>query len=168
MGHEKYGQSSAIIETDENGILDISFEKYGFSLIEDEKYYLEEQEAAPHYQIITFPYQFTITQDMAHVDWDHYIYFNGETFQIKNWPLEGLVVEKIVDVEEPEPEGESYKEEEYSFKVEILTEGGDVDTSFNGKYGDYEFANGAATFTLKDKEQASFWDMPQGTKFRVT
>ena len=37
-----------------------------------------------------------------------------------------------------------------------------------GKYGDYEFANGAATFTLKDKEQASFWDMPQGTKFRVT
>ena len=96
--HPKYGQSSEIIETDENGILDISFEKYGFSLIEDEKYYLEEQEAAPDYRIITFPYQFTITQDMAHVDWDHYVYFNGETFQIKNWPLEGLVVEKIREI----------------------------------------------------------------------
>ena len=102
--HPKYGESSVIIETDENGVLDISFEKYGFSLVEDQKYYLEEQEAAPHYRIITFPYQFTITQDMAHVDWDHYVYYNGETFQIKNWPLEGLVVEKIVDVEEPEPD----------------------------------------------------------------
>ena len=166
--HPKYGTSSEIIETDENGVLDISYEKYGFSLVEDERYYLEELEAAPEYQIISFPYQFTLTQSMDQVDWDHYVYFNGETFQIKNWPLEGLVVEKIVDVPEPEPEGESYKEQEYGFKVEILNDEGEVDTSVNQKYGDYDFVNGATTFTLKDKEQVSFWDMPKDTKFRVT
>ena len=166
--HPDYGHNSAIIETDENGILDISYEKYGFSLIEDEKYYLEEQEAAPGYQILSFPYQFTLTQEMAHVDWDQYVYYNGETFQIKNWPLEGLVVEKIVDVEVPEPAGESYKTKEYSFKLEILDQDGSVDTSVNAKYGDYDFVEGSAVFTLKDKQQVSFWNLPKDTKFRVT
>ena len=166
--HPKHGQNWEILETDENGILDISYEKYGFSLVEDEKYYLEEQEAAPDYQLITFPYQFKLTQNADEVDWDQYIYFNGETFQIKNWPLEGLVIEKIVDVEEPEPEGESYKTKEYSFKLEILDQDGNVDTSVNTKYGKYDFVEGSTTFTLKDKQQALFKDMPKDTRFRVT
>ena len=166
--HPKHGRNWEILETDENGILDISYEKYGFSLVEDEKYYLEEQEAAPDYQLITFPYQFKLTQNADEVDWDQYIYFNGETFQIKNWPLEGLVIEKIVDVEEPEPEGESYKTKEYSFKLEILDQDGNVDTSVNTKYGKYDFVEGSTTFTLKDKQQALFKDMPKDTRFRVT
>ena len=166
--HPKHGHNEEFIETDENGILDISYEKYGFSLVEDEKYYLEELEAAPDYQIISFPYQFTLTQNAENVNWDNYVYFNGETFQIKNWPLEGLVIEKIVDVEEPEPEGESYKTKEYSFKLEILDQDGNVDTSVNTKYGDYDFVEGSTTFTLKDKQQVSFWNMPKDTRFRVT
>lgn len=166
--HPKHGRNWEILETDENGILDISYEKYGFSLVEDEKYYLEELEAAPDYQIISFPYQFTLTQNAENVNWDNYVYFNGETFQIKNWPLEGLVIEKIVDVEEPEPEGESYKTKEYSFKLEILDQDGNVDTSVNTKYGKYDFVEGSTTFTLKDKQQALFKDMPKDTRFRVT
>ena len=71
-------------------------------------------------------------------------------------------------MEEPEPEGESYKTKEYSFKLEILDQDGNVDTSVNTKYGKYDFVEGSTTFTLKDKQQALFKDMPKDTRFRVT
>ena len=69
-------------------------------------------------------------------------------------------------MEEPEPEGESYKTKEYSFKLEILDQDGNVDTSVNTKYGKYDFVEGSTTFTLKDKQQALFKDMPKDTRFR--
>lgn len=161
--HEKAGTTSEIITTDENGILDISYEKYGFSLVENEKYYLEEIDPPNDYMRITFPYQFTLTEEMDKVDWDNYIYFSGETFQIKNWPLEGLIVEKSVDSDD-----EDDLNKKFTFKVSILNTDGSVDTSINNTYGDeMKFENGVATFQLKNKEQMSAWNMPPSTKFKV-
>lgn len=162
--HAKYGTKEEIIETDENGVLDISYEKYGFSLYENEKYYLEEIDPLPGYMRISFPYQFTLTEDMDSVNWDSYVYYTGETFQIKNWPMEGLIIEKSVVSDD-----EADKQKQFAFEVSILDENGEVDKTVNETYGDeMKFVNGVATFNLKDKEQISAWNMPAGTKFKVT
>ena len=103
-----------------------------------------------------------MTDDMALVDYPHYIYYYTDTMQIKNWPLEGLVVEKQVDSHEP-----ADLNRYYNFKVSILKENGDVNTEYNETNGDDEFVNGVAEFKLKDKEQKIFWGFAEGTKFRV-
>ena len=126
------------------------------------KYYLEEVAPPDGYGTISFPYQFTLVDDINGVDYEHYTYFFNDSFQIKNWPLEGLVVGKNVESDE-----EADHTKEFTFEVSILTEDGQVDTSVNQKYGDMTFTGGVATFTLKDKEQASAWSMPAGTRFKV-
>ena len=63
----------------------------------NETYHVREIETVEDYGNIGFDYLVTLTNDMAHVDYGHYIYYYSDTMQIKNWPLEGLVVEKQVD-----------------------------------------------------------------------
>ena len=153
-----------ILETDENGVLHIDGNKYKIFLGADPsvKYYLEEVAPPDGYGTISFPYQFTLVDNIDDVDYEHFTYFFNDSFQIKNWPLEGLVVGKNVESDE-----EADHTKEFTFEVSILTEDGEVDTSVNQKYGDMTFTDGVATFTLKDKEQASAWSMPAGTRFKV-
>ena len=155
-----------ILETDANGILYIDGNQYqiflGNTAEQSVKYYIEEVEAPDGYGTISFPYQFTLVDDINGIDYEHYIYFFNDSFQIKNWPLEGLVIGKNVESDEA-----ADHTRDFTFEVTILTDAGEVDTSVSQKYGDMTFANGVATFTLKDKEQVSAWSMPSGTKFKV-
>ena len=154
------GVYEMILTTDENGVLSIDGRE--MMIYFNVKYYLEEVEAPEGYQKITFPYQFTLKDSMEDVDYGEFIYFYSDSFQIKNWPLEGLVVEKNVDSTDRADYSKAFK-----FEVSILTDGGTVDTTVNKTYGDMEFINGTATFYLKDGEQASAWNMPPGTKFKA-
>ena len=125
-------------------------------------HYLEEIEAPENYGTISFPYQITLTNDMAQVDYGHYIYYFSDTMQIKNWPLEGLIVEKQVDSDDAH-DYDKY----YTFRVSILNDDGSVNTDYNEKNGDDTFANGVVEFELKDKEQKMFWGFLKGTRYKV-
>lgn len=154
------GVYEMILTTDKDGVLAIDGKK--MKIIIGVKYYLEEIAAPDGYQKLSFPYQFTLEDSMDEVNYGQYIYFYNDSFQIKNWPLEGLVIEKYVD-----SSASSDYTKSFTFEVSILTEGGAVDTNVNKTYGNMRFVNGIATVYLKDGEQASAWDMPPGTKFKV-
>ena len=155
-----------ILETDENGQIFIDGNELEIFLAatkeESVTYYLEEVDPPEGYQSIAFPYQFTLVDDIAGVDYEHFVYFFNDSMQIKNWPLEGLVVGKKVVSDET-----ADHEKFFNFRVSILNNDGTVNTNVNQKYGDMQFENGVAQLELKDKEQISAWDMPKGTKFKV-
>ena len=155
-----------VLETDENGVLHIDGNQYQIFLEgtaeESVKYYLEEIEAPEGYSTISFPYQFTLVDNTESVDYEHFVYFFSDSFQIKNWPLEGLVVEK--QVESPY---ESDKKQYYTFRISILNEDGTVNTDYNEKNGDDTFVNGVVEFQLKDNEQKMLWGFNKGTKYKV-
>ena len=71
------------------------------------------------------------------------IYYYNDSMQIKNWPLEGLVVEKHVESTE-----DAHKEQYYRFRVSILKDDGSVNTEYNEKNGDDQFVNGSVEFEL--------------------
>ena len=149
-----------VLETDKNGEIILDGEYYDFFF--GEKYYLEEIEAPENYGTISFPYQITLTNDMAQVDYGHYIYYLSDVMQIKNWPLEGLVVEKQVESDDADD-----KDQYYTFKVSILKADGTVNTGYNEKNGDDQFVNGVVEFQLKDREQKMFWGFEKGTRYKV-
>ena len=72
----------------------------------------------------------------------------------------GLIVSKSVvsDVD-------ADKDIAFTFTVKLKEEAG---TAINGTYGDMNFENGVATFTLKDSETASATGLPGGIKYEVT
>ena len=156
----------AILETDADGVLHIDGNEYeiflGSTAETSVKYYLEEVEAPEGYGTLSFPYQFTLVDNIESVDYENFVYFFSDSFQIKNWPLEGLVVEK--QVESPY---DSDMTQYYSFKVSILNEDGTVNTGFNEKIGDDTFVNGVFEFVLKDNEQKMFWGFQKGTRYKV-
>ena len=155
------GVYEMILATDADGVLAIDGTE--MRIVMGVKYYLEEIAAPDGYQILsTNPYQFTLVDDMDDVDYSHFVYFYHDTFQIKNYPLEGLVVGKTVESAEA-----ADLTKEFTFEVSILKADGSVDTSVNQKYGDMTFENGVASFTLKHNQQRSAWNMPEGTKFKV-
>ena len=50
--------------------------------------FLETHSKAPDgYGTISFPYQFTLVDQIDSVDYEHFVYFYNDSFQIKNWPL---------------------------------------------------------------------------------
>ena len=146
--------------TDNNGEIILDGGKYDFYF--NETYHIQEIETPEDYGSIGFDYLVTLTNDMAQVDYGHYIYYYSDSMQIKNWPLEGLVIEKQVesDVEED-------LEQYYKFRVSILNEDGSVNTDYNEKNGDDDFVNGVVEFDLKSGEQKMFWGFVQGTKYKV-
>lgn len=154
------GVYEMVLVTDENGVLSIDGTKMKIYL--GVKYYLEEIAPPDGYQNLPFQYQFTLVDNMDFVEYPQFVYYYSDSFQIKNWPLEGLVVEKRVVSSD-----ESDSAKDFDFEVSILTEDGDVDTSVNESYGDMTFVNGLASFTLKNGQQLSARNMPPGTKFRV-
>ena len=99
---------------------------------------------------------------MSKVDYGHYIYYYSDSMQIKNWPLEGLVVEKQVESSDP-ADLEAY----YNFRISVLNDDGSVNTDFNEKSGDDQFENGVAKFQLKAGEQKMFWGFEKGTRYKV-
>ena len=148
------------LTTDENGEIMLDGEEYDFYF--NEVYHIQEVEPLDDYGTIGFDYLVTLTNDMERVDYDHYVYYYSDSMQIKNWPLEGLVIEK--QVESPD---NADKERYYTFRVSILNDDGTVNTDYNDKNGDDTFVNGAVEFELKDKEQKMFWGFKKGTKYKV-
>ena len=154
------GKKELILETAENGEITLDGEAYTFYF--DECYHVQEVEAPEEYGSISFPYFVTLTNDMAKVDYQNYIYYYSDSMQIKNWPLEGLVVEKQV-----ESDDEDDLDRYYKFRISILDEDGNVDTTYNSTNGDDTFVGGVAEFELKNKEQKMFWGFEKGTRYKV-
>ena len=154
------GVKELVLETDENGEIALDGEQY--QIMFGEIYHVREVEPPEDYGTIGFDYLVTLTNVMDQVDYDHYVYYYSDSMQIKNWPLEGLVVEK--QVESPD---NSDKEEYYPFRISILKDDGTVDTSYNEKNGEDQFVNGVVEFQLKDKEQKMFWGFQKGTRYKV-
>ncbi|MBQ1892062.1 MAG: hypothetical protein II164_06950, partial [Firmicutes bacterium] len=146
--------------TDENGEIVLDGEEYTFYF--NVVYHVQEVEAAEDYGLVGFDYLVTLTSDMAEVDYGQFVYYFEDFMQIKNWPLEGLVVEKQVESDVP-----ADKDRYYTFRVSILNDEGEVDTSYNEKNGDDQFENGVVEFQLKDREQKMFWGFAKGTKYKV-
>ena len=158
---KKAGYAKEIeLVTDENG--EIAFDGEDYTFYYEEVYHVQEVEAPEDYGTIGFDYLVTLTNKMAHVDYGHYIYYYSDTMQIKNWPLEGLVVEKQVESDDA-----ADKDRYYTFRVSILNDDGSVNTDYNEKNGDDQFVNGVVEFQIKDKEQKMFWGFMKGTKYKV-
>ena len=152
-----------ILTTNENGEIVLDGTQYTYYLNQT-VYHVREIEAPSNYGNLSFDYKVRMTNNMDEV---HYagadsVYYFTDTVQIKNWPLEGLVVEKQV-----ESDDEADHDQYYTFKVSILDEEGNVDTEYNEKNGDDQFVNGVVEFELKDKEQKMFWGFKKGTKYKV-
>ena len=150
-----------VLTTDENGeiILDGEDNDFYFDTV---TYHLQEVAPPPEYGSISFDYKVTLTNNMALVDYGKYVYYYSDSMQIKNWPLEGLVVEKKVESDD-EADQDAY----YNFRISILKDDDTVDTGYNEKNGDDQFENGVAEFELKAGEQKMFWGFDKGTKYRV-
>ena len=113
---EKAGHAKEIeLETDENG--EITFDGEDYTFYFNEVYHVQEVEPLPDYGNIGFDYYVTLTNDMAQVDYGHYVYYFSDSMQIKNKPLEGLVVEKQVESDEA-----ADKERYYTFRISILND----------------------------------------------
>ena len=159
FGEDTDYATELVLETDKNGEIILDGKDYDFYF--GVKYYLEEIEAPENYGTISFPYQITLTNDMAQVDYGHYIYYYSDTMQIKNWPLEGLVIEKQVDSDDADDKGRYYH-----FRLTLTNEDGST-YDYDGKIGDDTFANGVVTFEIKNGEQKMFWGFQKGTRYKV-
>ena len=160
LSFDSKGTKELILTSDENGEVLIDGDE--FEIFYGEVYHLQEIEPLDGYGTISFDYLFTLVTDMAQIDYNHFVYYYSDSMQIKNWPLEGLVIEKNVESTE-----EADLEANYHFKISILDDSGGVDTSYNEKYGNDQFENGVFEFILKNREQKMFWGFERGTKYKV-
>ena len=149
------------LTTDGDGMLDINGED--ILLYFDKKYILEEIDPLPGYMNIG-KYEFRLTDNPAQVDYPHYLYYANDSFQIKNWPLEGLIIEKEVDSDDPDD-----LETTYRFRITLYNKDDHttIDTTQDGKHGDVTFENGVATFTLWHKKQRQILGLLAGTWYKV-
>ena len=163
FGTDKEGRpygKEIILTTDKNGEICLDGETY--KLYFDETYRVQEIEPPKDYGAVSFDYKVTLTDEMQNVIYGQYIYYYADSMQIKNYPLEGLVVEKQV-----ESDLLADKDRYYTFRISILNDDDEVDTDYNEKIGDDQFENGVLEFQLKDKEQKMFRDFIKGTKYKV-
>ena len=81
--------------TDENGMsyAEGNQEQDGWSLHAGKEYYLKELEAPEGYVLSEREYRFQIASDNV-PDYEHNIYFNGDTLHINNTPVGGLEIKK--------------------------------------------------------------------------
>ena len=160
FGEDSDYAKEILLKTDANGEIILDGDRYDFYF--DERYHVQEVDPLPGYARIGFDYLVTLTSDMSRVNYGRYIYYYNDSMQIKNYPLEGLVVEKQVDSSEPQD-----KTRKYTFRVSILNADGTVDTSYNEGNEDYQFENGVYEFQLKHNEQKMFWGFDRGTRYKV-
>ena len=152
--------SEVFLTTDENG--EAFIDGNAINIYFNEVYHLQEVEEADGYGKIGFDYKVTLTNDMSLVDYPRFIYYFSDSMQIKNWPLEGLVVEKQVESDE-----QADLDRYYNFRLSILKDDGTVDKDYNEKNGDDQFENGIVEFELKSGEQKMFRGFEKGTKYKV-
>ncbi len=76
----------------------------------------------------------------------------------------GLIVKKIVAGNK----GDRNKEFHFTVTLSGKSSSGTDSSSINGKYGDMEFTNGVATFTLKHDESKKATGLPVGVTYTVT
>ncbi len=150
----------AIITTDSDGVLNISGNDY--QIYFNQIYYLQELDIPEGYATPTFNYQFTLKEDWADVNYDQYIYFRDDSFQIKNWPIEGLIVEKKVN-----SDATTDLTKTYNFRITILNSAGEIQTTNNNTYGTDTFTNGQLSFTLSNNEQKTFTGFQQHQKLLI-
>ncbi|MBP3880157.1 MAG: hypothetical protein J6D46_07570 [Lachnospiraceae bacterium] len=160
LSFDSEGTKELILTSDENG--EVIIDGDVFEIFFGEVYHLQEIEPLDGYGTISFDYLITLVSDMSLVDYNHYVYYYSDSMQIKNWPLEGLVVEKNV-----ESTDEADLKANYHFKISILDDNGEVDISYNEKNGEDQFENGVFEFILKNREQKMFWGFERGTRYRV-
>ena len=160
LSFDSEGTKELILTSDENG--EVIIDGDVFEIFFNEVYHLQEIEPLDGYGTISFDYLITLVSDMSLVDYNHYVYYYSDSMQIKNCPLEGLVVEKNV-----ESTDEADLKANYHFKISILDDNGEVDISYNEKKGDDRFENGVFEFILKNREQKMFWGFERGTRYRV-
>ncbi len=163
FGEKANHANEIVLTTDENGEIEFDGAVYDFYF--GQQYIVQEVEAPENYATVDINYSVTLTNKMDEVNYGEggeYVYYYNDVMQIKNWPLEGLVIEKRVESDDQDD-----LERSYDFKISVLKDDGSVDTDFNESNDDYEFVNGVCEFQLKDKEQKMFWDFPKGTKYKV-
>lgn len=163
FGEKANHAKEIVLTTDENGEIEFDGAVYDFYF--GQRYIVQEVEAPEDYATIDIDYSVTLTNKMDEVNYGEggkYVYYYNDVMQIKNWPLEGLVIEKRV-----ESDDQYDLERFYDFKVTVLKDDGSVDTDYNESNDDYEFVKGVCEFKLKDKEQKTLWGFPKGTKYKV-
>lgn len=148
------------LETNENGEILLDGDEYDFYF--DECYHIREIQPLDDYANNNTDYLVTLTTDMSLVDYNNYVYYYNDVMQIKNYPLEGLVVEKDVISNDTQDKTRSY-----AFRISILNDDNTVNTNYNESTEDYQFENGIYEFTLKDNEQKMFWGFLRDTKYKV-
>ncbi|MBQ7536449.1 MAG: hypothetical protein IJT43_12645 [Stomatobaculum sp.] len=154
------GRKEIILETDKDGVIRLDGEEY--DLYFGKKYHVQEIDPPENYGLIDFDYEVTLNNEMDLVDYEHFNYYYNDSMQIKNWPLEGLVIEKRVDSPDEEDVNRYY-----NFRISILKDDGSVDTDYNEANGDDKFTGGISEFRLKDRQQKMFRGFPKGTKYKV-
>lgn len=82
--------------TDDEGIITVvgNEARDGWTIEEDQVYYLRETKAPIGYKLASFDYQFTVSSDGT-TDYEHYIYHSGDTMSAKNYPGTQVPVEKV-------------------------------------------------------------------------
>jgi LPXTG-motif cell wall-anchored protein len=164
FGEKNNNAKELILTTDENGEIELDGDKYKLYYYPEVTYHVQEVAPLPDYAAISFDYLVTLTDDMDLVDYseNNWIYYYNDSMQIKNYPLEGLIVEKKV-----ESSNNTDKEQYYKFKVSVLKDDGTVNTDYNASNKNYTFENGVCEFELRDKDQMMFWGFETGTKYKV-
>ena len=160
LAFDKQGTKEIYLTTDANGEIVLDGSKYDFYF--GERYRVQEVDPLDDYAPLGFDYLVTLTNEMSGVDYGHYIYYYSDSMQIKNWPLEGLVVQKQVESEDEEDLDANYR-----FRISILNEDGTVNTNYNETNGDDTFVKGVVNFELKNNETKMFWGFAKGTKYKV-
>lgn len=163
FGEKANHAKELFLTTNENGEIEFDGAVYDFYF--GQRYFVQEVEAPENYATIDIDYSVTLTNKMEEVSYGEggkYVYYYNDVMQIKNWPLEGLVIEKRV-----ESDDRNDLERPYDFKVSVLKDDGRVDTAYNETTDDYEFVGGVCEFRLKNKEQKMLWGFPKGTKYKV-
>ncbi len=174
-------EEEVILETDENGYIYIDqqtfnlyYYDFGDNFNEDDPstyitYTLTEMEPPPGYEELGFSYTLSFTNDTEKISFGNnkYIYYRSGSMQIKNKPLEGLIVKKKTVSDQS-----GDKDKKFRFTVTL------DDDTINGTYGNVNaegqydehavtFTNGVATFLLKDGEYKQAVGLPSGIGFTI-
>ena len=160
FGEDNDYAKEIILTTNQDGEIILDGDQYEFYF--DELYYVEEIDPPPGYGRLDTIYNVTLTSDMSQVNYGRYIYYYNDSMQIKNYPLEGLVIEKQV-----ESSDSNDKVRDYNFRVTVLNNDGTINTDYNEQTSSYQFENGVCEFTLKDNQQKMFWGFTKNTKYKV-
>ena len=164
-----------IFETNDDGVFEI---KSGTGTIEnggdgfpviyldDTTYYINEIDVQPGYAPLAHDYSFKLVSKWANVDYDNYIYFRKNDFQIKNFIPEQFSIKKTVD-----STADYDKNQTYYFRVTILNSKGQQKNDFNKtiqtELGNITFNQGIGIVELKNEQTITLDGFLESQKFKI-